>query len=124
MPLIDLDASSRALCERLGPAETARFNLRTDAGTWDTTHLDAAGSLVFATLVVQDLRRVVPALAPLLRDEVVVALEDPPDLPPPFPLLAGSAAGPTSALWRWGASILARFDWRHARRLTSQRPGA
>jgi len=90
VPLVDLDASSRALCERLGPAETARFNLRTEAGTWDTTHLDAAGSLAFATLVVQDLRRAVPALASLLRDEVVVALEDPPDLPPPFPLLAGT----------------------------------
>jgi pectinesterase len=70
VPVIDLDAASRALCERLGPAETARLNVKKDDGTWDTTHLDAAGSLVFATLVVQDLRRVVPALAPLLRDEV------------------------------------------------------
>ena len=66
VPLVDLDASSRALCERLGPAETARFNLRTDAGTWDTTHVDATGSLAFAKLVVADLRRAVPALAPWL----------------------------------------------------------
>ena len=44
VPLIDLDASSRALCERLGPVETARLNVKKDDGTWDTTHLDAAGS--------------------------------------------------------------------------------
>jgi lysophospholipase L1-like esterase len=87
VPLIDLDASSRALCERLGPAETARFDVKKDDGTWDTTHLDAAGSLVFAKLVVADLRRVVPALAPLLRDEVAAAVEEPPDLPAPLPLL-------------------------------------
>jgi lysophospholipase L1-like esterase len=91
VPLIDLDASSRALCERIGPAETARFNLRTDAGTWDTTHLDAAGSLVFARLVVDDLRRAVPALSPLFPDEqAAVVPDEPTDLPTPFPLLAGT----------------------------------
>jgi lysophospholipase L1-like esterase len=88
VPLIDLDASSRALCERLGPIDTARYNLRTAQGTWDTTHLDAAGSLVFATLVVRDLKRVVPALAPWLRDDVAPVLDEPPDLPPPLPLLS------------------------------------
>ena len=46
------------------------FNLKKDDGTWDTTHLDAAGSAAFARLVVDELRRVVPALAPLLRDDV------------------------------------------------------
>ena len=65
-PLIDLDASSRALCERLGPVQCAGFNLKTDAGTWDTTHLDAAGSPAFARLVVDGLRDAVPALAPYL----------------------------------------------------------
>ena len=119
VPLVDLDASSRALCERLGPGETARFNLRTEAGTWDTTHLDAAGSLAFAKLVVQDLRRVVPALAPVLRDEVVVVLEDPPDLPPPFPLLAGTVRSKreerTLAMGRVYTRAL-RLE-RHARRL-------
>ena len=90
VPVIDLDAASRALCERLGPAETARLNVKKDDGTWDTTHLDAAGSLVFAKLVVEDLKRVVPALAPLFREGVAAALEWPTDLPLPFPLLAGT----------------------------------
>ena len=63
VPVIDLDGASRALCERLGPEETARLNVKKDDGTWDTTHLDAAGSLVFARLVGEELRRLVPALA-------------------------------------------------------------
>jgi lysophospholipase L1-like esterase len=91
VPLIDLDASSRALCERLGPVEAARFNLRTEAGAWDTTHLDAAGSIVFARLVADELRRVVPALAAAFREEqAAVVADEPTDLPPPFPLLAGT----------------------------------
>ncbi len=120
VPVIDLDAASRALCERLGPAETARLNVKKDDGTWDTTHLDAAGSLVFAKLVVQDLRRVVPALAPLLRDEVAVALDEPADLPPPFPLLAGTIRSKpeerTLAMGRVYTRAL-RLE-RYARRLT------
>lgn len=89
VPLIDLDASSRALCERLGPVQTAAFNLKTDAGTWDTTHLDAAGSAAFARLVVDDLREAVPALAPFLAAAVPDARGDePPDMPPAFPLLS------------------------------------
>ena len=88
VPLIDLDASSRALCQRLGPEETARFNVRKDDGTWDTTHLDAAGSLAFARLVVEDLRRAVPAVATLFREEqATVVPDEPTDLPPPLPLL-------------------------------------
>jgi lysophospholipase L1-like esterase len=66
--LIDLDASSRALCERLGPADTKRFDLRKDDGTWDTTHLDATGSTAFARLVVDELRQKVPSLAPYLLE--------------------------------------------------------
>ena len=88
VPLIDLDASSRALCERIGPVQCAGFNLKTDAGTWDTTHLDAAGSAAFARLVVDDLRDAVPALAPHLPAASAQAPDDPPDLPAPHPLLS------------------------------------
>ena len=69
VPLIDLHARSLALCESLGPARTAGFNFPDKAGKTDTTHLDAAGSTVFARLVVEDLRRVVPVLAPVLLAE-------------------------------------------------------
>jgi lysophospholipase L1-like esterase len=88
VPLIDLDGSSRALCERLGPVQCAGFNLKTDAGTWDTTHLDAAGSAAFARLVVDGLRDAVPALAPYLPAASAPAPDDPPDLPAPHPLLS------------------------------------
>ena len=44
-----------------------------DAGV-DHTHLDAGGSVVFARFVVEDLRRAVPALAPVLRQEPGPAL--------------------------------------------------
>ena len=69
VPLVDLHASSLAYCEALGPERTAAFNFPDSKGKNDTTHLRADGSAVFARLVVEDLRRVVPALAPLLLAE-------------------------------------------------------
>ncbi|WP_164975994.1 glycosyl hydrolase family 95 catalytic domain-containing protein [Oleiharenicola lentus] len=74
VPLIDLHASSLAFCERIGPARTAEFNFPDPKGKNDTTHLQAAGSVAFARLVVNDLRRAVPALAPVLLPEPVSPL--------------------------------------------------
>jgi alpha-L-fucosidase 2 len=71
VPLIDLHASSLALCERLGPAETAKLNPAKPDGLPDATHLEGEGSVVFARLVAEELRRVVPALAPVLRAEPI-----------------------------------------------------
>jgi len=68
VPLIDLHASSLALCETLGPVASAKFDEIKD-GKPDTTHLMSAGSVVFARLIVEELRRVVPALAPVLLTE-------------------------------------------------------
>ncbi len=67
--LVDLHACSLALCESLGPERTAAFDFPDRAGKIDTTHLQARGSAVFAELVVNELRRAVPALAPHLRTE-------------------------------------------------------
>lgn len=66
--LIDLHARSIALCERLGPKETAKLNPIKD-GKPDTTHLNEKSGEVFARLVVEDLRRAVPALTPMLLAE-------------------------------------------------------
>ncbi len=66
VPLIDLYARSVELCEQLGPEACEQFNARTDTGV-DRTHLDAASSLVFARLVIDELRHAVPALAPHLQ---------------------------------------------------------
>lgn len=59
VPLIDLHGRSIELCEKLGPAAVEAFNPPTEKGP-DRTHLDAAGSLVFARLVADDLRRIAP----------------------------------------------------------------
>ena len=69
VPLIDLHASSVALCEKLGSAETAKFNPTGKDGRPDTTHLKGEARVVFARLVVNELRIQVPELAPHLLTE-------------------------------------------------------
>ena len=73
VPVLDLHARSLAWCESLGEEGCGKFNVIDAAGKLDRTHLDAAGSLAFARLVVDDLRTTVPELAPLLRDTPVPA---------------------------------------------------
>jgi pectinesterase len=72
VPLLDLHTDSVALCEKIGPDETAKFNPEKD-GKPDTTHLAAGARVVFARLVVKELRKAVPELAPHLRGEPVAA---------------------------------------------------
>jgi len=69
VPLVDLHARSTELCEHLGPKMCAALDPRKADGTPDTTHLDANGSVLFARLVVDDLRRLIPRLATGLRAE-------------------------------------------------------
>jgi beta-xylosidase/lysophospholipase L1-like esterase len=69
VPVIDLHAVSIAYCESIGPERTAEFNFPDKSGKNDTTHLEGEGRVAFARLVVDELRKVVPALAPYLRAE-------------------------------------------------------
>lgn len=69
VPLIDLHASSVALCEKIGPEETAKFNPTGKDGKPDTTHLKGDARVVFAKLVVDEVRQKVPELAPYLLSE-------------------------------------------------------
>ncbi|HEX4349385.1 MAG TPA: rhamnogalacturonan acetylesterase [Verrucomicrobiae bacterium] len=66
--LLDLHSDSIALCEKIGPDETSKFNPIKD-GKPDTTHLNAGARVVFARLVVEELREAVPELAPHLLTE-------------------------------------------------------
>lgn len=79
VPLVDLNRRSIALAERLGPDACVPLSPKTAAGEVDRTHLNAKGSVVVARLVVDELRKSVPALAPVPRDEpaawVVVATD-------------------------------------------------
>jgi lysophospholipase L1-like esterase len=66
VPLVDLFSRSPELSELLGPRALEPFSVRQPNGDVDTTHLNAAGSRMFARLVVRELRDVVPALGQLL----------------------------------------------------------
>jgi alpha-L-fucosidase 2 len=69
VPVIDLHTLSIAYCEKLGPERTAALNFPDQNGKLDTTHLQGDGRVIIARLVVDELRRAVPALAPFLRPE-------------------------------------------------------
>lgn len=70
VPLVDLNASSIALCEKIGPEKSWSYNhIGKDGKPSDTTHLNSKGSVVFAKLVVEGLREAVPALSPYLLKE-------------------------------------------------------
>ena len=72
VPLVDLHARSIELVEALGPEKCLAFSpVKTVNGTnvFDGTHLKGGGAVMFARLVVEELRKNVPDLAPVLRDE-------------------------------------------------------
>ena len=77
IPLLELHDRSKALCESLGKEKCLEFSpIKTVGGTntFDGTHLKAPGHVLFARIVVAELRVAVPALAPyLLAEPKVVA---------------------------------------------------
>jgi pectinesterase len=73
VPLVDLQARSIELCESLGPEKCLEFSpLKTNKDgkvTYDGTHLNEKGHVMFARLVVEELRKAAPELAPVLREQ-------------------------------------------------------
>ena len=69
VPLVELHDRSKALCEKLGKEGCLVFSPIKETGQYDGTHLNAEGYVMFGRLVAEELRRAIPALAPLLRDE-------------------------------------------------------
>ena len=69
--VIDLHASSKALCEAWGREKCYQFSPVKGTNGFDGTHLNATGSVIFARLVVEELERVVPELKPCFRSEPV-----------------------------------------------------
>jgi pectinesterase len=71
VPLIDLHAESKAICEKLGRDGCLTFSPRKSGegkpGV-DHTHLNENGYVLFGRVVAMGLRSAVPALAPVLRD--------------------------------------------------------
>jgi PelA/Pel-15E family pectate lyase len=67
VPLIDLNQRSIEVLNRLGPKAAEVFNPIQANGTPDRTHLMTHGAEVFGGIVADELRKVVPALAPVIR---------------------------------------------------------
>jgi pectinesterase len=71
VPLVDLQARSIELCEKLGPEKCYEFSptkIVDGKIAYDGTHLLGPGRVMFAQLVVDELRKAVPALDPVLLD--------------------------------------------------------
>lgn len=69
VPLVDLHARSIELCESLGPEKCLDFSpIKVVDGTnaYDGTHLKSIGRVLFARLVVEELRKAAPELSPVL----------------------------------------------------------
>ena len=74
VPLVDMQARSIELCESLGPEKCLEFSpLKTVDGktNYDGTHLNVKGYVLFARLVVDELRQSAPELAPVLRERAL-----------------------------------------------------
>ncbi len=81
VPLIDLHARSKELCEKLGRDGCLVFSPLKKSGEKtvpDGTHLNAEGYILFGRLVIEDLRTAVPDLAPVL---LAAPLDPQPKLP-------------------------------------------
>jgi len=77
VPLIDLQARSIELLDRLGPSISPSLGPLKPDGTLDVTldktHLNEAGSALFGALMAEEVRRVVPELAPYIRAAMLPA---------------------------------------------------
>jgi lysophospholipase L1-like esterase len=82
VPLVDLHASSKALCEQMGKDKCLDFSPLKNTGQVDNTHLTTEGSIMFARLVAEELIEVVPELKPYFRSGLLsganAAVESPP----------------------------------------------
>jgi lysophospholipase L1-like esterase len=81
VPLLDLHASSRALVQSLGPVQAEGLAQGpVGSPTFDRTHLGARGACHFAGLMVEAIRRELPALAAALQAGPDCATVPPPDV--------------------------------------------
>ncbi len=71
VPVIDLHARSKELCEQLGKEKCWEFSPIKDNNQYDNTHLNAKGSPIFGYLVVEELGKAAPELQPYLREEPI-----------------------------------------------------
>jgi exo-poly-alpha-galacturonosidase len=69
VPLVDLHARSKELCEQLGKEKCNELSPLKDNNQIDNTHLNAKGSVMFGQIVVEELIKAVPELKPCFRSQ-------------------------------------------------------
>jgi pectinesterase len=69
VPLIELHDRSKELCEKLGREGCLVFSPRKEDGQYDGTHLNRKGYVTFGRIVAEELRKAIPALAPVILAE-------------------------------------------------------
>jgi pectinesterase len=69
VPLVELHDRSKELCEKLGRDACYAFSPKKEGGQFDGTHLNKEGYVTFGRIVAGEVRRAVPALAPLILAE-------------------------------------------------------
>jgi exo-poly-alpha-galacturonosidase len=69
VPLIDLHARSKELCEQLGKEKCNEFSPMKENNQIDNTHLNDKGSVMFGQIVVEELIKAAPELKPCFRSE-------------------------------------------------------
>jgi polygalacturonase len=69
VPLIELHARSKELCERLGKEKCIEFSPMKNTNEVDNTHLNEKGSVLFGQLLVEELVKVAPELRVCFRDQ-------------------------------------------------------
>src|SRR4051812_31971887 len=69
VPLVDLHARSKELCERLGKQKCIEFSPIKGTNEVDNTHLNEKGSVLFGQLVVEELIKVAPELKSCFREQ-------------------------------------------------------
>ncbi len=67
VPLVDLFARSVALLQEMGPEKADTFNPASKPGVTDHTHLNEKGAEVFAGIIAEELKKVVPESGEWLR---------------------------------------------------------
>ncbi len=81
VPLIDLYARSKELCEQLGKEKCKEFSAIKDNGQIDNSHLNDNGSVMFGKIVAEELVKALPELKPCFRFEPAADVNSTPKVP-------------------------------------------
>ena len=108
--LVDLHALSVVVLDRAGPDAAAELGIVKEDGTLDRTHLSVAGSDLFGAVVADELRRLIPELAPYIRPPVAQASPLRPEARSPSAAVSWTRILDQPAEWYGSAEAVAIAD--------------